>query len=89
MNGNANGTKPSTPCIGQCRIDAFSALCAGCGRTRAEIVGWKAMSETERLAIMGGLAQRTGRVSVQGVADRRKLVGDLCADRAESGDQAG
>jgi predicted Fe-S protein YdhL (DUF1289 family) len=84
-----NGKKPSTPCVGQCRIDDFSGLCAGCGRTRAEIAGWKAMSETERRAIMSELARRAGRVSVQGVADRRELVGDLRADRAEGGDQAG
>jgi predicted Fe-S protein YdhL (DUF1289 family) len=84
-----NGTKPSTPCVGQCRIDAFFGLCAGCGRSRAEIAGWKAMSEAERLAIMAVLARRAGGVSVQGVADRRELVGDLCADGAEGGDQAG
>lgn len=84
-----NAMKPSTPCVGQCRIDEISALCGGCSRTRAEIIGWKAMSEAERLAIMSVLARRAGRASVQGVADRRELAGDLCADGAEGGDQAG
>jgi hypothetical protein len=61
--------KPSSPCTGLCRIDEFSGLCVGCSRTRAEIAGWRAMSETERRAIMAVLPQRTGRGSVQGVAD--------------------
>ncbi|WP_294534886.1 DUF1289 domain-containing protein [uncultured Rhodoblastus sp.] len=59
----------SSPCTGLCRIDEISGLCVGCGRTRAEIAGWRAMSEPERRAIMAVLARRTGRGSVQGAAD--------------------
>jgi hypothetical protein len=33
-------------------------LCIGCGRTEAEIATWATMSETERIAVMAGLAQR-------------------------------
>jgi uncharacterized protein len=48
----------STPCVKVCVVDPVSALCVGCGRTVAEIAGWGAMSEPERLAVMAGLEQR-------------------------------
>jgi uncharacterized protein len=48
----------STPCINVCVIDPLSALCVGCGRTAAEIAAWMTMSEPERVAVMGTLAQR-------------------------------
>ncbi|MDQ0457180.1 DUF1289 domain-containing protein [Rhizobium paknamense] len=48
----------STPCTGVCRIEAPQNICAGCGRTLAEIAGWGRMSETQRLKIMAGLEQR-------------------------------
>jgi uncharacterized protein len=81
------GEKVTTPCVNLCKLDQFSGLCVGCGRTRAEIAGWKKMTEHERLAIMRLLAERPGFASVQRVADRGELVGDLRADRSESGDQ--
>jgi hypothetical protein len=48
----------STPCVNVCILDPLSALCIGCGRTTAEIAAWATMSETERIAVMAGLAQR-------------------------------
>ncbi len=46
----------STPCIGICHRNRD--LCVSCGRTLDEIACWTAMSETERQAVMRGLAQR-------------------------------
>ncbi len=48
----------SSPCIKVCAVSGRSGLCIGCGRTLAEIVGWAAMSETERRAIMDDLPRR-------------------------------
>jgi len=48
----------SSPCNKVCVVDGVSGLCFGCGRTLPEIAKWGGMSETERLAIMSGLAQR-------------------------------
>ena len=52
------GSTISTPCIKVCVVDPISALCIGCGRTTAEIAGWAAMSEGERMAVMGLLEER-------------------------------
>jgi predicted Fe-S protein YdhL (DUF1289 family) len=51
-----------SPCIKVCAIDAASGLCAGCGRTLAEIAGWAAMTDHERRRIMQELPQRQGRL---------------------------
>jgi uncharacterized protein len=50
-----------SPCINVCVIDATTGLCAGCGRTLAEIAGWAAMTDGERRRIMSQLAARQGR----------------------------
>ncbi len=47
-----------TPCVRLCIIDPETDLCAGCGRTLAEIGGWSAYSETERRRIMEDLPTR-------------------------------
>lgn len=47
-----------SPCINVCVIDPASGLCAGCGRTLAEIAGWSAMTSAERRRIVSGLAGR-------------------------------
>ncbi|HHI82030.1 MAG TPA: DUF1289 domain-containing protein [Rhizobiales bacterium] len=47
-----------TPCQNVCVIDTQSGLCIGCGRSRAEISGWLAMSRTERAQIMATLDER-------------------------------
>jgi predicted Fe-S protein YdhL (DUF1289 family) len=68
INLELNMEKPSTPCVNLCKLDAVSRLCVGCGRSKAEIAGWKNMSEPERRAIMRVLAARAV-PSVQRVAD--------------------
>ena len=50
----------SSPCVGVCTIDEPSAICLGCGRTIAEIVGWGTLSEPQRLAVMDELPARLG-----------------------------
>ena len=47
-----------TPCIKVCVIDATSGLCAGCGRTLAEIGGWLGLSDDQRRAVMATLPGR-------------------------------
>jgi predicted Fe-S protein YdhL (DUF1289 family) len=49
-----------TPCIKICVIDAATGLCAGCGRTLAEIAGWAGMTDRERQGIMRDLPARRG-----------------------------
>lgn len=49
---------PSSPCVKICLIDEASGRCRGCGRTLDEIVGWGALGEGERLAIMAVLPVR-------------------------------
>jgi predicted Fe-S protein YdhL (DUF1289 family) len=49
-----------SPCSKVCVIDATTGLCAGCGRTLAEIAGWAAMTDLERRRIMRELPARLG-----------------------------
>ncbi len=51
-----------TPCIKLCVIDAATGLCAGCGRSLAEIGGWRDFSDAQRLAVMALLPERLARV---------------------------
>ena len=48
----------SSPCVGVCTIDGPSGLCAGCGRSIDEVVGWGGLSQAERLAVMAALPGR-------------------------------
>lgn len=47
-----------SPCISVCRLSAASELCEGCWRTRAEIAGWRQMSNDEKRAVLGLLHDR-------------------------------
>ncbi|XAZ25779.1 DUF1289 domain-containing protein [Sinorhizobium sp. B11] len=47
-----------TPCIRICSLDPLTGLCAGCGRTTDEIVGWMCFSDEDREAIMNSLPAR-------------------------------
>lgn len=40
-----------TPCTGVCTLDG-NGICLGCHRSTAEIAGWLAMSDTQRLHLM-------------------------------------
>ena len=50
-------TMPS-PCRKLCVYDPQRGICAGCGRTLAEIENWPEMTEEERRAVMQKLAER-------------------------------
>jgi predicted Fe-S protein YdhL (DUF1289 family) len=52
------GTALLTPCVRICVIDDASGLCAGCGRTLAEIGAWLGFSDAERRAVMAELPSR-------------------------------
>jgi predicted Fe-S protein YdhL (DUF1289 family) len=52
-------------------MDAPTGLCVGCGRTGAEIGGWLAMSEAQRLAVMAQLPARLARI--EGSAPERSM----------------
>ncbi|HEX6611109.1 MAG TPA: DUF1289 domain-containing protein [Hyphomicrobiaceae bacterium] len=51
----------TSPCINVCVIDTATGLCAGCGRTLAEIAAWSGMPPDERLRIMAELPERRAR----------------------------
>ncbi len=47
----AAGDVPS-PCIGECRLDDANASCLGCGRTVAEITGWRSRGPVEKATVL-------------------------------------
>ena len=64
-----------SPCIGVCRLDQASGLCAGCMRTMSEIAAWPGASEQERRAIVQRLRERrraAGRTSAADSRPRRR-----------------
>lgn len=54
------GDVPS-PCLSVCRMEAASALCAGCFRTLQEIAAWGQMPEAGKRAVWQEIAVRAGR----------------------------
>jgi predicted Fe-S protein YdhL (DUF1289 family) len=67
-----------SPCIGVCRLDPGTGLCAGCMRTLDEIAIWPAAGEAERLAIVQRLRARrraAGRTSAADSRPRRRRSG--------------
>lgn len=52
-----------SPCVNICVMDATIGLCAGCGRTLAEIENWTRYTNAERRAVMKALP---GRVAALG-----------------------
>lgn len=48
----------TSPCIKLCVLDRARGLCAGCGRTLAEIGAWTSLTDDERRAIMAALPAR-------------------------------
>ena len=71
-----------SPCIGVCRLDPISGLCAGCMRTLDEIALWPTADEAERLAIVQRLRARRRALERTSVADSRprRRRGGLGAD---------
>jgi len=45
-------TDVESPCNTVCAVEPISALCIGCGRSLAEIEGWRRMAADERMRIM-------------------------------------
>ena len=60
-----------SPCIGVCRLDPRTGLCAGCMRTADEIAAWPAVGDAERLAIVLQLRVRRRAVGRTSAADSR------------------
>lgn len=56
----------ASPCINVCVIDATTGLCAGCGRTLAEIAAWSGLDDGERRKIMAELPERRARLGSGG-----------------------
>ncbi|OYW30856.1 MAG: DUF1289 domain-containing protein [Methyloversatilis sp. 12-65-5] len=48
----------ASPCTGVCQIDAVSALCLGCLRSREEIACWGSTTDRNRLQILASIARR-------------------------------
>lgn len=48
---------PASPCTGSCGLDS-AGLCRGCGRTGAEIAGWRGMADAGKRAVLARLAGR-------------------------------
>lgn len=46
-----------SPCKGQCLLD-FNDVCAGCKRTKTEIINWRDYNDEERLEIIKSLKHR-------------------------------
>ncbi|MCB1498493.1 MAG: DUF1289 domain-containing protein [Bauldia sp.] len=66
MNPDVRHTQLS-PCIKVCVVDGPSGLCAGCGRTLAEIGSWLGLSDAQRRAVMAELPARLATLSVVAV----------------------
>ena len=49
-------SSPKDPCIGVCKFT--DDICIGCGRTKAEIKGWKKLGKDEKRAVLGESALR-------------------------------
>ncbi|MEZ5744740.1 MAG: DUF1289 domain-containing protein [Sphingomonadaceae bacterium] len=51
---------PPSPCIGTCRIEPGTGLCAGCKRTLSEIADWPMAGRREKREILKRVAARRG-----------------------------
>jgi len=54
----------TTPCTGLCRLEDQSGFCRGCGRTRAEIAGWRGADEAFRARVWGELPKRRAALGI-------------------------
>lgn len=93
-----SGTDTRNPCIGLCRFGGNGA-CLGCHRTKAEVKGWKRLSDPAKAAINARLRQGIQAGANEEKAPRKrlrkldrkigKLEAKLAALRAERGRMAG
>lgn len=70
------GIGMDSPCIQVCVMDAQSGLCAGCGRTLAEIAAWGTLAPAERRRIMALLPERRRAAQPEGHAAVSSAAGD-------------
>ena len=49
-------SSPKDPCISVCKFT--DDICIGCGRTKAEIKGWKKLGKDEKRAVLAESALR-------------------------------
>lgn len=70
-----------SPCILVCSIDDKTGYCFGCGRTRAEIGGWIAMTSHQRREVMALLPARLETVERRPRRETRRTR--LARERAE------
>jgi predicted Fe-S protein YdhL (DUF1289 family) len=64
-----------SPCVGICRLEEDTGLCAGCLRTTDEIAAWPAADAAARLSILKRLRERRrarGRTSAADSRPRRR-----------------
>lgn len=60
------------PCVKICKFDS-AGLCRGCFRTRAEVRGWKRLSDADRRAILARVRPLMDAAGKGGGKRRRKL----------------
>lgn len=60
-----------SPCVGICRIEPVTGLCAGCLRTSEEIAAWPLIGGAERLVIVQSLRARRRARGITSPADSR------------------
>jgi predicted Fe-S protein YdhL (DUF1289 family) len=60
-----------SPCVGICRLEPATGLCAGCLRTTDEIAAWPGATHDERMAILQALRERRRARGITSAADSR------------------
>ncbi|WP_042695017.1 DUF1289 domain-containing protein [Azospirillum sp. B506] len=81
MSGNSNKHRVNkhradrdtgNPCIGLCRFGGNGA-CLGCHRTKAEVKGWKRLSDSAKAAINARLRQGIDAAPTEGKSPLKRL----------------
>ena len=68
-----------SPCVAVCVLSPETGFCHGCFRDINEIARWTVMPPTERLAVLGRLAER----EAADIARRQARRAARAADRAD------
>ncbi len=55
--------RPQSPCVAVCALDARAGLCAGCGRTLAEIGEWGGATAERQCTILAELPERMAQLA--------------------------
>ena len=72
----------TTPCISVCRINTYTKVCEGCGRTIEQISEWSRYSDEQRMNIMKelGYGKRTSKEDRMVRAKTRRAIRDSGKD---------